>query len=153
MANSNRRNIKSRASISGHPLHPLMVHFPVAALMALVACDLGYWYTDDPFWLRVGLWLAGIGALGGWLASIAGTIDLVSVGQIRRLITGWSHAIVAVVMLSLASLNWLIRFSEPELVLPWGIAVSVVTAGLVALAGWLGGQLVYEHAVGVEVEE
>ena len=56
-------------------------------------------------------------------------------------------------MLSLASLNWLIRFSEPELVLPWGIAVTVVTAGLVALAGWLGGQLVYEHAVGVEVEE
>ena len=78
MANSNRRNIKSCAS-SGYPLHPLMVHFPVAALMALVACDLGYWYTDDPFWLRVGLWLAGIGALGGWLASIAGIIDLVSV--------------------------------------------------------------------------
>ncbi|RUR30692.1 DUF2231 domain-containing protein [Vreelandella nanhaiensis] len=153
MANPNRRTIKSRAAIAGHPLHPLMVHFPVAALMTLVACDLGYWYTEDPFWLRVGLWLAGVGALGGWFASIAGTIDLVSVGQIRRLITGWSHAIVAVVMLSLASLNWLIRFTDPDLVLPWGIAVSVVTAGLVALAGWLGGQLVYEHAVGVEVEE
>ncbi|MBZ5488937.1 DUF2231 domain-containing protein [Halomonas aquamarina] len=153
MANSDRPKITSRAAIAGHPLHPLMVHFPVAALMALVACDLGYWYTSDPFWLRVGLWLAGIGAFGGWFASLAGIVDLVSVGQIRRLITGWSHAIIAVVMLSLASLNWLIRFNDPTLVLPWGILVSLVTGGLVALTGWLGGQLVYEHAVGVEVEK
>jgi len=83
---------------------------------------------------------------------VAGIIDLVSVARIRRLITGWSHAIVAVVMLSLASLNWLLRFTEPSAVLPWGLAISLVTAGLIALAGWLGGQLVYEHAVGVEVE-
>ncbi|BBI51790.1 hypothetical protein HORIV_42110 [Vreelandella olivaria] len=40
--------------------------------------------------------------------------------RIRRLITGWSHAIVAVVMLSLASLNWLLRFNDPSAILPWG---------------------------------
>ncbi|HBS16804.1 MAG TPA: hypothetical protein DD835_02960 [Halomonas sp.] len=147
-----QRSIKSRASLAGHPLHPVMIHFPVAALMALVACDIAYWYTQDTFWLRGGLWLAGVGAFGGWIASVAGIIDLVSVSRIRRLITGWSHAIVAVVMLSLASLNWLLRFTEPSAVLPWGLAISLVTAGLIALAGWLGGQLVYEHAVGVEVE-
>ena len=141
-----QRSIKSRASLAGHPLHPVLIHFPVAALMALVACDIADWYT------RGGLWLAGVGAFGGWIASVAGIIDLVSVARIRRLITGWSHAIVAVVMLSLASLNWLLRFTEPSAVLPWGLAISLVTAGLIALAGWLGGQLVYEHAVGVEVE-
>lgn len=108
-----QRSIKSRASLAGHPLHPVMIHFPVAALMALVACDIAYWYTQDTFWLRGGLWLAGVGAFGGWIASVAGIIDLVSVARIRRLITGWSHAIVAVVMLSLASLNWLLRFTEP----------------------------------------
>jgi uncharacterized membrane protein len=37
--------------------------------------------------------------------------------------------------------------------LPWGLAVSLLTAALIALAGWLGGQLVYEHAVGVDVED
>ncbi len=147
-----QRSIKSRASLAGHPLHPVMIHFPVAALMALVACDIAYWYTQDTFWLRGGLWLAGVGAFGGWIASVAGIIDLVSVARIRRLITGWSHAIVAVVMLSLASLNWLLRFTEPSAVLPWGLTISLVTAGLIALAGWLGGQLVYEHAVGVEGE-
>ncbi|WP_447528373.1 MULTISPECIES: DUF2231 domain-containing protein [unclassified Vreelandella] len=153
MASTPQRSIRSRASLAGHPLHPVMIHFPVAALMALVANDLAYWYTGDPFWARTGLWLAGVGAFGGWIASIAGIIDLVSVARIRRLITGWSHAIVAVVMLSLASLNWLLRLNSPEAILPWGLAVSLVTGGLIALAGWLGGQLVYEHAVGVDVEE
>ena len=109
-----QRSIKSRASLAGHPLHPVMIHFPVAALMALVACDIAYWYTQDTFWLRGGLWLAGVGAFGGWIASVAGIIDLVTVARIRRLITGWSHAIVAVVMLSLASLNWLLRFQSPR---------------------------------------
>ncbi|MGO2008017.1 DUF2231 domain-containing protein [Halomonas sp. XH26] len=153
MTHTPQRSIKSRAALAGHPLHPVMIHFPVAALMALVASDLAYWYTQDPFWLRSGLWLAGVGAFGGWIASVAGIIDLVTVARIRRLITGWSHAIVAVVMLSLASLNWLLRFNEPGAVLPWGLAISLVTACLIALAGWLGGQLVYEHAVGVDVEK
>ncbi|HDZ45683.1 hypothetical protein LCGC14_0097970 [marine sediment metagenome] len=153
MAKSPQRSIKSRASLAGHPLHPVMIHFPVAALMALVASDLAFWYTSDPFWMRTGLWLAGVGAFGGWIASVAGIIDLVTVKRIRRLITGWSHAIVAVVMLSLASFNWLLRLNDPSAIMPWGLTVSLITGGLIALAGWLGGQLVYEHAVGVDVDD
>lgn len=147
-----RRSIKSRAAIAGHPLHPVMIHFPVALLLALVASDLGYLYTQDPFWTRASLWLAGIGALGGWTASLAGVIDLLSVRRIRRLVTAWSHALVAVLLLSLASLNWMWRLLG-EALLPWGLVLSLATAVLIALAGFLGGQLVYDHAVGVEVEE
>ncbi len=152
MAITIHRSIRSRAAIAGHPLHPVMIHFPVAALLALVASDLGYLYTQDTFWARASLWLAGVGALGGWTASVAGVIDLVSVGRIRRLVTAWSHAIVAVLLLSLASLNWLWRLNGEDL-LPWGLVLTLTTAALIALAGFLGGQLVYDHAVGVEVEE
>lgn len=148
-----QRSIISRAAIAGHPLHPVMIHFPVAALMALVASDIGYLLSGDPFWMRASLWLAGVGAFGGWIASMAGIVDLVTVPRIRRLITGWSHAIVAVIMLSLASLNWLLRFNDSSAILPWGLAVSLLTAGLIAVAGLLGGQLVYEHAVGVDVDD
>ncbi|HSP59260.1 MAG TPA: DUF2231 domain-containing protein [Halomonas sp.] len=147
-----QRSIKSRAAIAGHPLHPVMIHFPVAALLALVASDLGYLYTQDPFWARASLWLAGVGALGGWTASVAGVIDLISVRRIRRLVTAWSHAIVAILLLSLASLNWLWRLNG-EALLPWGLVLTLTTAALIALAGFLGGQLVYDHAVGVDVEE
>lgn len=144
--------IHSRAAIAGHPLHPMMIHLPVAALIGLVATDLAWWATNDPFWARAGLWLAGVGAVGGWGASLFGLVDLVTVRKIRRLITGWSHSIIAVMMLSLASLNWVLRLHGPEEnVLPWGLYVSALTAVLVAAASYLGGRLVYEHAVGVDV--
>ncbi|MDP1684866.1 DUF2231 domain-containing protein, partial [Hydrogenophaga sp.] len=98
--NTSTKPILSRAAIAGHPVHPMLIHFPVAALMALAGTDAAYLYGGDPFWARAGLWLAGVGALGGWTASVAGIVDLLSVAQIRRLITAWGHALMAVMMLS-----------------------------------------------------
>lgn len=146
------QTIHSRAALGGHPLHPMMIHFPVAALLALVASDLGYLLSGDTFWARASLWLAGVGAFGGWLASSAGIVDLFTVRRIRRLVTGWCHAVLAVMMLSLASLNWLQRYLTAEHIFPWGLYLSVLTALLIGLTSWLGGRLVYEHAVGVDVE-
>lgn len=148
-----QHTIHSRAALAGHPLHPVMIHFPVAALLGLIGTDLGYLYSGDPFWGRAGLWLAGVGAAGGWIASIAGAIDLFTVREVRRLITAWCHAILAIMMLSLASLNWVLRFEAAEAIYPWGLYVSLLTGALIAATGFLGGQLVYEHAVGVNVED
>ncbi len=146
--------VHSRAAINGHPLHPMLIHFPVAALLMLVGTDAAFVWTGDAFWARASLWLAGVGALGGWVSGVAGLIDLVTVRQVRRLITAWIHSIIAVMLLSLASLNWLLRLDDPvESLLPWGLGISLVTAGLISLAGYLGGQLVYEHAVGVDTDQ
>lgn len=153
MAIEERRSIISRAAIAGHPLHPMMIHFPVAALIGLVAADAAWLLLEDPFWQRAALWLCGIGAAGGWVASIAGLVDLLSVQQIREKVTAWCHAIIAVMMLSLASLNWVLRYNAGDedraLVCFY---LSLLTAALIGLAAFLGGRLVYEHAVGVEVE-
>jgi len=147
-------SIHSRAAIAGHPLHPMLIHFPVAALTGLLPVDLAHLWTLDEFWWRAGLWLAGIGALGGWIASLFGLVDLLTVREIRLKITAWCHAILAVMMLSLASLNWLLRYQNQaggmEL---WGLYLSATTSVLIALAAYLGGRLVYEHAVGVDVEK
>lgn len=141
----------SKMAIRGHPLHPMLIHFPVAALMALVATDFAFIFTGDYFWARAGVWLAGIGALGGWISGMAGLVDLTLVARIRRLITAWCHAILAVMLLSLATLNWLLRVDAPDLrILPWGVYVSLLTALLIAITGIIGGKLVYEHAVGVD---
>lgn len=145
--------ILSRAAIAGHPLHPMMIHFPVAALLGLLASDLAYLWSGDPFWSRASLWLAGVGSLGGWLASLAGLVDLLIVERIRQKITAWCHAIIAVMMLSLATLNWLLRYQGLEQSMQlWSLYLSLLTAGLIALAAYLGGRLVYEQAVGVDVD-
>jgi len=146
--------IGSRMAILGHPIHPVLIHFPVAALIGLLATDLAYWFTGDFFWARAGLWLAGVGAVGGWLSGVIGLIDLTTVMRIRRLVTGWCHAMLAVMLLSLASLNWLLRIGDPEInILPWGLYVSGISGLLIAATGFLGGQLVYEYGVGVDIEE
>ncbi|MGQ4878773.1 DUF2231 domain-containing protein [Billgrantia sp. LNSP4103-1] len=153
MADQPRRSIKSRAAIAGHPLHPTLVHFPIACLMLVVGSDVLFLFYGDMFWARVSLWLAGIGALGGWVASIAGLIDLITVRRIRELVLGWCHAILAVMMLSLASLNWLWRLLHPTDLLPWAVGLTLMTAGLIVLAGIIGGMLVYDEAVGVEIDD
>jgi uncharacterized membrane protein len=146
--------ILSRAAIKGHPLHPMMIHFPVAALVGLVGTDAAFLHVGDVFWARAGVWLAGVGALGGWAASVAGLVDLLTVSRIRRLITAWGHALIAVMMLSLASLNWLLRLGDDpgRYVMPWGLGLSLLTAAFIGLAAYLGGRLVYENAVGVDVD-
>lgn len=146
--------IASRMSIGNHPIHPMLIHFPVAALMGLVATDAAYVLTGDFFWARAGLWLAGVGVLGGTVSSLAGLVDLVSVSRIRRLVTAWSHAILAVLLLSLASFNWLLRIDDPAArILPWGLYVSLLSAAVIGMTAFLGGRLVYEYAVGVDIEE
>ena len=149
-----RSPIPSRMAVAGHPIHPMLIHFPVAALVALVATDAAFIATGDVFWARASLWLAGMGALGGWGAGIIGLVDLVSVAQIRRLVTAWSHALVAVMSLSIVTFNWALRYNDMlSWINPWGLGLSVLTAVLIALAGILGGQLVYEHGVGVDTEQ
>lgn len=133
----------------------MLIHFPVAALIGLVGVDAAYAYGGDAFWARAGVWLAGVGAIGGWGASIAGLVDLLTVQRVRRLITAWGHALIAVMMLSMATLNWYLRLGDDPgvLVVPWGLGMSSLTAAFIFLAAYLGGQLVYEHAVGVDTSE
>jgi len=58
-------------------------------------------------------------------------------------------------MLSLASLNWLLRnqgMDRGDGDAMWGLYLSLLTAVLISLAAFLGGRLVYEHAVGVDLD-
>jgi uncharacterized membrane protein len=145
--------IMSKMTLLGHPIHPMLIHFPVAALMGLMATDIAYLLSDDYFWARASLWLAGVGALGGWISGTVGLIDLIAVARIRRLITAWCHATLAVMLLSLASLNWLFRIDDANaLIWPWGIYLSVLTGVLIGITSNLGGKLVYERAVGVDID-
>ena len=149
-----KEHIVSRMSILGHPIHPMLIHFPVAALLLLIATDIGYVLTGDFFWARAGVWLAGIGVAGGWVSGSVGLLDLIIVEQIRRLITAWCHAILAVMLLSIATLNWFLRVGEPAaLIEPWGLYLSLLTGLLITITSLLGGELVYDYAVGVSPDK
>lgn len=147
--------IESRAAVKGHPLHPVLIHFPIAALLMLLLTDIVYLLSGDPFWARAGFYLAAVGVILGAVSGLAGSIDLFTVARIRRLVTAWAHGIMAVMLLSLAAFNFMLRWGpDPAaLIFPWGLYVSLLTAGLISVTGLLGGQLVYEYGVGVDVVE
>lgn len=147
--------IESRAALRGHPLHPVLIHFPIAALMMLLLVDLVYLFYGDPFWAQAGYYLAATGAILGAVSGLAGAIDLFTVCRIRRLVTAWGHGILAVMLLSLAAFNFMLRWGpDPAaMIMPWGVYVSALTVLLIAITGLLGGQLVYEYGVGVDVVE
>lgn len=144
------KSTTSYIALAGHPIHPMLVSFPIAYMMGAVASDVAFWWTGDPFWARVSVWIIGIGFLLGTLAAIAGTLDFLLVREIRHHVTSWSHFLAAVMMLALAGANWWLRVEAPEAgLLPWGLFLSVVTAIALSFAGWLGGKLVFEHNVGI----
>lgn len=124
----------SRMSVAGHPIHPMLIHFPVAALLGLLLSDGVYIYTQDFFWARASYWLVLTGVIGGTLSALIGLIDLLTVSRIRRLISAWCHAIFAVMMLSVATLNYLLRITHPAInIFPTGIYLSLLTTFLIFL--------------------
>ncbi|QBQ55715.1 DUF2231 domain-containing protein [Nitrosococcus wardiae] len=144
----------TRMALAGHPIHPMMVTFPVAYLLGGFATDIAFWWTRDPFWARASLWLIGAGALMGILASLIGMLEFLWVKEIRTHVSSWSHFLAAVMLLAIAAANWQLRIDDPVVaLLPWGMFLSVITALAVGFAAWLGGDLVFEYRVGIGIEE
>jgi uncharacterized membrane protein len=141
-------DLGSRAAIRGHPLHPLLVPFPIAFFVGALATDLVFWSSHDPFWARGSIWLIGAGLVMGALAAIAGLIDFASIRHARNR-TGWTHVIGNVAAVVFSLISWLIRLRDPAAgVLPTGLVLSVVVVVILLVTGWLGGELVFRYKIG-----
>lgn len=145
--------VASAVAVAGHPIHAMSVHFPIALVIATLGCDLFYWWTADPFWLRAGLWSAGFAFAAGVGAGIAGTAELLLVPGIRIRVASWTHAVAAMMLISIAGTNWGLRLADTAHVLPHGMLLSVLATAFTALAGWHGGKLVFDHGVGLIISE
>ncbi|WP_332715556.1 DUF2231 domain-containing protein [Pelagibacterium mangrovi] len=146
------RDAQSAVAVAGHPIHAMMVHFPIALVFATLGADIFYWWSGDPFWVRAGIWSAGFAFWFGIAAGIAGTAELVLVPGIRGRVGSWTHAIAAMALLAIAGTNWGVRLTDPDAVLPLGLALSVLAGIFTGLAGWHGGKLVFDHGIGIMVD-
>lgn len=140
----------SVAAIGKHPIHPTLVPFPIAFLVATLGSDLAYWRTRDPFWARASSALLKAGLASGAAAATAGAVDYLSIPRARKHSVGPLHALGNTVVLGLAAANLATRRRDPEAdILPRGLALSAATAALLGLTAWAGGELIYRHRVGV----
>ncbi|MCU0546517.1 MAG: DUF2231 domain-containing protein [Oscillatoriaceae cyanobacterium Prado104] len=142
--------IVSSVSIAGHPLHPVIVIFPVAFLVGAMGTDIGYWLTSDPFWARASVWLIGAGFASGILAAITGFFDFFKVKRVRDRSAGWLHMGGNVAAMVLSLINLVLRQGNPaEPILYTGLIISIVVGALLGITGWFGGELTFRHKVGV----
>lgn len=143
-------NPVSSANLLGHPIHPMLVLFPVAFFVATFLCDLAFWQSADAAWVTASLWLLGAGLVAAALAAIAGLVDFLGDARIRQLGDAWQHAIGNVIAVLIALFNFYWRYRNGSAaVLPAGLLMSLVVVGILLFTGWKGGELVFRHRVAV----
>jgi len=141
---------ESAAAIMRHPLHPFLVAFPIAFLIGGFLADLMFWHSGDAFWLRASVWLLGAGLATGVLAAATGLIDFLSISRARSLTAGWVHLLGNAIALIITAANLWLRFQTPPIaVVPAGVSLSGLVVLLLAVTGWLGGELVFRHHIGM----
>jgi uncharacterized membrane protein len=151
IAKIEEKDASSAIAVAGHPLHAMTVHFPIALAFVTLAVDLLWWWSADPFWVRVGVWSSGGVFFFGLAAGLVGTVELLAVPGIRERVASWAHAIAAVTLIAFAGLNWGLRVTGAGEILPHGILVSLLTCIMTGMAGWHGGKLIFDHGVGLMV--
>jgi uncharacterized membrane protein len=140
----------STARIAGHPIHPMLVPFPIAFFTLALVMDIAYWQSSNLTWKHFAEWLLLAGLVMGGLAAVAGAVDLLGSRDVRSRGPVWPHAIGNAVVMLLAFLNSLVHARDGWTgVMPWGLALSAATVLLMLVTGWLGGSLVYRHGVGI----
>jgi uncharacterized membrane protein len=144
----------STAQIGGHPIHPMLIPFPIAFFIGTLATDIVLAITSDPFWSRMSFYLICAGLVMAALAALAGLTDFLGDRLLRSASTPVFHMIgnVAVVVLEIVSLIVRGGPHHAENALPWGLIISIVVTLLLLYTGWLGGRMVYEMNTGMSDE-
>jgi uncharacterized membrane protein len=151
---SPRHGVPSRAAISNHPLHPVLVDFPIAFLTAALLTDLLYWRGGTAQWADFSFYLILAGWLSGLFAVATGLIDFLSIERARTLSAGWLHFLATDLAIFISTFNLIARlFDHQDGVLFVGLAYSGVVAVLLVFASGLGGQLVFHYFIGVYGQE
>jgi len=143
-------NPVSTANFMGHPIHPMLIPFPIAFFVSTFACDAALWWTGNPLWATAAMWLLGAGLVMAALAALAGLTDFAGDKRIRNISAAWQHAIgnVIAVLISLYNFYWHYTHT-PTTVLPIGLILSLVVVCILLFTGWKGWEMVYLHRVAV----
>ena len=144
--------MRSRATLLGHAIHPMLIVFPVGLLTTSVIFDVIQIFTGNPQWGDVSFWMISAGLIGGIAAALFGVIDWIGIPKGTRakrigLIHGFGNAFV----LLLFGMSWFSRLIAPSAPSPIAIGLGVVGIFLIGVTGWLGGELIAR--LGVSVDE
>lgn len=141
--------MKSRARFLGHPVHQMLIVFPLGLLSTAVVFDVVGLLSDGAAWPLVAYWTMAAGILGALVAAPFGLVDWLAVPRgtrARRIgaLHGLGNTVVSLLFLA----SWLLRSegSGPDVI---ALALSFSGAAISLVTAWLGGELVSRLGIGV----
>lgn len=143
--------MKATARSLGHPIHPMLIVFPLGLLPVAAIFDIIYLYTSNGHWADVSFWIIAAGVIGGLIAAVFGLIDWLGIPTgTRAKYIGLIHGLINVVVVGLFIVSWLLRRPNPGAPELLPIILGFIAVALSFLSGWLGGELVYRLNIAVD---
>ena len=143
--------MKAKATLLAHPIHPMLIAFPLGLLPVAAIFDIIYLCTQNGHWADVSYWIIAAGIIGALIAAVFGFVDWLGIPEATRakyigLIHGASNFIVVVLFI----VSWFMRRPDPAAPSVLAIVLGWIGTVIALFAGWLGGELVYRLNVAVD---
>lgn len=151
--------MRTPASIDKHPIHPMLIVFPIGLWVFSLACDLiRLAGASGGAWATVALYSMVGGLIGALCAAVPGLIDLFyykgGAPPVKQI--ALTHMAINLTAVALYAINIWLRVNGPTPMsagLSAPALLSIIGVALVCVSGWLGGQMVHVYGVGVEGRE
>lgn len=142
--------MEARAKLMGHPIHQMLIVFPVGLLGMSVIFDLVYFATNEQIFEVVAYWMMVSGIVGGLVAAPFGLADWTKIPKdTRAKRVGAMHGLGNVVVLLLFVGSVLLRGDAMAIPSAAAYVCSFLGLGLALVTAWLGGELVDQLGIGV----
>ena len=143
--------MESKAKLLGHPIHPMLIVFPLGLLATAVAFDVVALVQNDSSWFHISFWMIAAGINRPLCAAVFGLIDWLTIpaGTRAKRIGLW-HGALNVLVVLLFAVSWLIRNAGQQIPSSGALVLSFAAVVVALVGGWLGGELVDRLGVGVD---
>jgi uncharacterized membrane protein len=143
--------MESKAKFLGHPVHPMLIVFPLGLLATAVIFDIVALTKDASYLFNAAYWMIAAGLIGGLISAVFGLIDWIAIpmGTRAKAIGLW-HGLGNVVVIVLFAVSWWWRRLAPDNPSRTALGFSFVAVIIALGTAWLGGELVDRLGVGVD---
>jgi uncharacterized membrane protein len=148
--NGSGNHPRSTAKIGGHPIHPMLIPFPIVCFIGALVTDIVFLNNHDHGWATASRYLLAVGLVMAALAAVAGLTDFMGDDRIRGASDAVKHMLANVTAVVLELVNFFIRLNNDDAIGKIGIYLSVIVVLILVYSGWKGGDLVYHHGIGVD---
>jgi uncharacterized membrane protein len=141
----------SRAKIAGHPVHPMLIVFPLGLLATSLVFDVAAKVTGTTGLALASYYMIPAGVIGGLAAAVFGVVDWLAIPKATRARgIGAIHGVGNVVVVALFVLSWVLRRDDALHPGSVSVVLSLIGVLLALVTGWLGGELAYRLGIGVD---